>query len=82
MTQTINGTPGIDTLTGTNPGNPANLDGIDIINGLAGNDTLSGLGGDDTLKGGAGRRHPEWRRRCRHGRLPGLGIGRCHPAER
>jgi Ca2+-binding RTX toxin-like protein len=54
VTQTINGTPGNDTLTGTDPGNPANTDGIDIINGLVGNDTLVGLGGNDILQGGAG----------------------------
>ncbi|WP_225768420.1 calcium-binding protein [Inquilinus sp. Marseille-Q2685] len=54
MTQTLNGTAGADTLTGTDPGNAANPDGIDIINGGAGNDTLSGLGGNDTISGGAG----------------------------
>jgi Ca2+-binding RTX toxin-like protein len=54
VTQTINGTAGPDTLTGTNPLDPANPDGIDIINGLAGNDTLAGLGGDDTISGGLG----------------------------
>ena len=54
MTQTLNGTAGNDTLTGTDPGNPANPDGIDIINGGAGNDTLSGLGGNDIISGGAG----------------------------
>ena len=54
MTQTLNGTAGADTLTGTDPGNPANPDGIDTINGLAGNDTLSGLGGDDIIQGGLG----------------------------
>jgi len=54
VTQTINGTPGNDTLTGTDPGSPGNPDGIDIINGLAGNDMLSGLGGDDTISGGLG----------------------------
>ncbi|MGL4965276.1 MAG: beta strand repeat-containing protein [Inquilinus sp.] len=54
MTQTLNGTAGPDTLTGTNPLDAANPDGIDIINGGAGNDTLSGLGGDDTIQGGLG----------------------------
>jgi Ca2+-binding RTX toxin-like protein len=54
VTQTLNGTPGNDILTGTDPGNPANPDGIDIINGLDGNDTLTGLGGDDTISGGLG----------------------------
>jgi Ca2+-binding RTX toxin-like protein len=52
--QTINGTAGPDILNGTDPGNPGNTDGIDIINGLAGNDTLSGLGGNDDLDGGLG----------------------------
>jgi len=33
MTQTLNGTAGADTITGTNPGDAANPDGIDIING-------------------------------------------------
>ena len=54
MTQTLNGTAGADTLTGTNVGNAANPDGIDIINGAGGNDTLSGLGGNDIIQGGAG----------------------------
>jgi len=54
VTQTLNGMPGNDSLTGTDPGNPANLDGIEIINGLAGSDTLNGLGGNDILQGGAG----------------------------
>ena len=54
MTQTLNGTPGNDTLTGANPGDASNPDGIDFINGLDGNDTLSGLGGGDTIDGGAG----------------------------
>ncbi len=54
MTQTINGTAGNDVLDGTDPGNPGNPDGIDIINGLAGDDTLSGLGGNDTIAGGVG----------------------------
>ncbi|MGO1074130.1 beta strand repeat-containing protein [Inquilinus sp. CA228] len=54
MTQTLNGTAGNDTLTGTDPGNPGNPDGIDIINGLDGNDTLTGLGGNDTISGGLG----------------------------
>jgi Ca2+-binding RTX toxin-like protein len=54
MTQTLNGTAGNDPITGTDPGNPANPDGIDIINGLDGNDTLSGLGGNDTISGGLG----------------------------
>jgi Ca2+-binding RTX toxin-like protein len=54
MTQVLNGGPGGDSLTGTDPGAPANPDGIDIINGLAGDDTLLGLGGDDTIQGGLG----------------------------
>jgi Ca2+-binding RTX toxin-like protein len=54
VTQTINGTAGNDILTGTDPGNPANPDGIDFINGGDGNDTLSGLGGNDTISGGLG----------------------------
>jgi Ca2+-binding RTX toxin-like protein len=54
VTQTLNGTAGNDTLTGTDPGNPGNPDGIDIINGFDGNDTLSGLGGNDTISGGLG----------------------------
>ncbi|OWJ68831.1 calcium-binding protein [Inquilinus limosus] len=54
MTQILNGTAGNEILTGTDPGNPANPDGIDIINGLAGNDTLRGLGGNDIIEGGAG----------------------------
>ncbi|MGO1075375.1 calcium-binding protein, partial [Inquilinus sp. CA228] len=54
MTKIINGTPGADSLSGTNPGDPANPDGIDIIDGLAGNDRLFGLNGNDTLRGGAG----------------------------
>ncbi|MBW8724629.1 MAG: hypothetical protein JF625_05665 [Inquilinus limosus] len=54
VTQTLNGTPGNDILTGTDPGNPGNPDGIDIINGGDGNDTLTGLGGNDTISGGLG----------------------------
>jgi Ca2+-binding RTX toxin-like protein len=54
VTQTLNGTAGNDTLTGTDPGNPGNPDGIDIINGFDGNDTLTGLGGNDTISGGLG----------------------------
>src|SRR5882757_2037052 len=54
MTQTLNGTPGDDILTGTDPGNALNPDGIDIINGGDGNDTLTGLGGDDIIQGGLG----------------------------
>ncbi|AOF90322.1 calcium-binding protein [Sinorhizobium sp. RAC02] len=54
MTQTLNGTAGIDTLTGTDLGAPTNPDGIDIINGLGGDDTLSGLGGNDIIEGGLG----------------------------
>ncbi|MGO4837404.1 calcium-binding protein, partial [Rhizobiaceae sp. 2RAB30] len=54
MTQTLNGTAGNDPITGTNPGDAGNPDGIDIINGLAGNDTLFGLGGDDVIQGGLG----------------------------
>ncbi|MGO1074132.1 beta strand repeat-containing protein [Inquilinus sp. CA228] len=54
MTQTLNGDAGNNTLTGTDPGNAGNPDGIDIINGLDGNDTLSGLGGNDTISGGLG----------------------------
>ena len=50
MTQTINGTPGNDTLNGTDPGNPANPDGIDIINGLAGNDTITAWAATTRLK--------------------------------
>jgi Ca2+-binding RTX toxin-like protein len=42
----LNGTAGIDTLTGGT--------GNDTLNGLAGNDTLLGGAGDDTLNGGAG----------------------------
>ena len=33
MTQTLDGTGGNDILTGTDPGDPTNPDGIDIING-------------------------------------------------
>ena len=54
MAQVLNGGAGTDTLTGTNPGDPANPDGVDIINGLAGDDTLLGLGGDDIIQGGLG----------------------------
>ena len=54
MTQRQQGTGGDDTLTGTDPGNPANADGIDTIIGLSGDDILSGLGGDDVLDGGGG----------------------------
>ncbi len=54
MALTINGTNGNDTLSGFNPGDPANPDGIETINGGLGNDTLSGLAGDDTLDGAAG----------------------------
>ncbi|MGL4963139.1 MAG: beta strand repeat-containing protein [Inquilinus sp.] len=50
----INGTAGNDILTGFNPGDPANPDGIETINGFDGDDTLRGLGGGDTLDGGAG----------------------------
>jgi Ca2+-binding RTX toxin-like protein len=45
---------GNDTLTGTDLGNPANPDGIDIINGGAGNDTIQGGLGADAMDGGAG----------------------------
>jgi Ca2+-binding RTX toxin-like protein len=44
--QTINGTPGNDSLVGGA--------GDDTINGLAGNDTLRGLSGNDSLDGGEG----------------------------
>jgi Ca2+-binding RTX toxin-like protein len=54
VTLTIIGGAGNDTLIGTEPGNPANPDGIDIISGGAGNDTLTGLGGNDTISGGLG----------------------------
>jgi Ca2+-binding RTX toxin-like protein len=54
VTQTLNGTAGVDTLTGTEVGAPTNPDGIDIINGFAGDDTLSGLGGNDIIEGGLG----------------------------
>jgi Ca2+-binding RTX toxin-like protein len=43
---TKNGTPGNDSLTGTNE--------ADELNGLDGNDKLIGLGGADELDGGAG----------------------------
>jgi Ca2+-binding RTX toxin-like protein len=43
---TITGTPGNDTLNGTN--------GADVICGLGGNDTLNGGNGNDTLYGGTG----------------------------
>jgi Ca2+-binding RTX toxin-like protein len=52
MTQTINGTGGHETLTGTDPGVASNPDGIDIIYGNGGFDQLNGLGGDDQLDGG------------------------------
>jgi Ca2+-binding RTX toxin-like protein len=54
MTQTLNGTAGNDILTGTDPGDPTNPDGIDIINGGGSADWLIGLGGDDIIEGGAG----------------------------
>jgi hypothetical protein len=53
MTQTLNGGPGNDFLTGTDPGDPTNPDGIDIINGGGSVDVLKGLGGDDIIEGGA-----------------------------
>jgi Ca2+-binding RTX toxin-like protein len=54
MTQVLNGGPGNDSLTGTDPGAPGNPDGIDIINGFDGDDTLNGLDGDDIIQGGLG----------------------------
>ena len=54
MSQILNGTAGNDPITGTDPGAAGNPDGIDIINGLAGDDTLLGLGGNDTIQGGLG----------------------------
>ncbi|MEA3046086.1 MAG: hypothetical protein QOJ53_418, partial [Sphingomonadales bacterium] len=47
--QTINGTPGDDTLAGGL--------GNDTVNGLAGDDTLTGGFGNDTLNGGDGNDH-------------------------
>src|SRR6266571_2119516 len=43
---TIVGTPGDDTLDGT--------DGPDVMVGLGGNDTLNGMGGADVICGGLG----------------------------
>jgi hypothetical protein len=42
----INGTPGVDTLTGTNLG--------EVISGFGSDDIINAGGGDDTLIGGAG----------------------------
>ncbi len=77
MTQIINGTPVADNLTGTDPGDPSNPDGIDVINGLDGNDTLVGRGErhhrQRRRRRPAGerrrRRHPDGRSRHRHGGL-------------
>jgi hypothetical protein len=44
---TITGTPGNDTLPGTQ--------GADIVCGLGGNDTINGKRGDDELRGGEGK---------------------------
>lgn len=54
MAQVVQGTIDSDGLTGTSPGTPGNVDGIDLMFGFDGDDVIQGLDGNDTIDGGTG----------------------------